>query len=58
MGRPLDGVKVVDFSNMLMAPYATQELRSSMVPRISFCGLMTKSAFQSHGPKAQVGERC
>lgn len=24
--RPLDGVKVVDFSNMLMAPYATQIL--------------------------------
>ena len=26
MGRPLDGVKIVDFSNMLMAPYATQIL--------------------------------
>ena len=26
MGRPLDGVKVIDFSNMLMAPYATQIL--------------------------------
>ncbi|MBT6094777.1 MAG: CoA transferase [Rhodospirillaceae bacterium] len=24
--RPLDGVKIVDFSNMLMAPYATQVL--------------------------------
>jgi len=26
MARPLDGVKIVDFSNMLMAPYATQIL--------------------------------
>jgi crotonobetainyl-CoA:carnitine CoA-transferase CaiB-like acyl-CoA transferase len=26
MGRPLDGVKIVDFTNMLMAPYATQIL--------------------------------
>ena len=26
MGQPLDGVKIVDFSNMLMAPYATQIL--------------------------------
>ena len=24
--RPLDGIKIVDFSNMLMAPYATQIL--------------------------------
>ena len=26
MARPLDGVKVIDLSNMLMAPYATQIL--------------------------------
>ena len=26
MNKPLDGVKVVDLSNMLMAPYATQIL--------------------------------
>ena len=26
LARPLDGVKIVDFSNMLMAPYATQIL--------------------------------
>jgi len=26
MTRPLDGVKVIDFSNMLMAPYASQIL--------------------------------
>ena len=26
MAGPLDGVRIVDFSNMLMAPYATQIL--------------------------------
>ncbi len=26
LARPLDGIKIIDFSNMLMAPYATQIL--------------------------------